>query len=291
MAIDGKGTILAFTRAEPPVIELNADGEFVRTWGKGLFDNPHHLRIDHEGNIWIADFQARLHIGEPEVHAGGQGTDVARHAAARARAGDAFNMPTDWPSRPSATSSSATATAIAASCTSRRTASSSRRSARRDRAGPIRVAARHRDGFQGHLFVADRTNSRIQLFDQDGKFLDQWDQFGGTAEPSILKDDTLYSVDTYKFKAVLIGSAKTGHVTSTFTNLSIARGWPSIPGRGRFTPARCGPTRSATWPRDRPCASWSDRPRRASASRAGPTPRHTARRHDSDAPASVAVGR
>ena len=31
---------------------------------------------------------------------------------------------------------------------------------------------------QGRLFVADRANSRIQIFDQDGTFLDQWKQFG-----------------------------------------------------------------------------------------------------------------
>jgi hypothetical protein len=30
----------------------------------------------------------------------------------------------------------------------------------------------------GRLFVADRVNNRIQLFDQDGKFLEEWKQFG-----------------------------------------------------------------------------------------------------------------
>src|SRR5262249_50000752 len=30
---------------------------------------------------------------------------------------------------------------------------------------------------QGRLFVADRGNMRIQIFDQEGKFLDEWRQF------------------------------------------------------------------------------------------------------------------
>ena len=30
---------------------------------------------------------------------------------------------------------------------------------------------------KGRLFVADRGNNRIQIFDQDGKFIDQWKQF------------------------------------------------------------------------------------------------------------------
>jgi hypothetical protein len=30
---------------------------------------------------------------------------------------------------------------------------------------------------KGRLFVADRANNRIQIFDQDGKFLEEWKQF------------------------------------------------------------------------------------------------------------------
>src|SRR5437763_772724 len=30
----------------------------------------------------------------------------------------------------------------------------------------------------GRLFVADRVNNRIQIFDQEGQFLDEWKQFG-----------------------------------------------------------------------------------------------------------------
>ena len=77
---------------------------------------------------------------------------------------------------------------------------------------------------RGRVFVADRSNNRIQIFDQDGTFLEQWDQFGGDSSLTIFPDDTLYAVDTYKFKAVFIGDAKTGTVTSKFTDLSIAEG-------------------------------------------------------------------
>ena len=34
---------------------------------------------------------------------------------------------------------------------------------------------------QGRLFVGDRGNRRLQIFDQDGTFLDQWTQFGRPA--------------------------------------------------------------------------------------------------------------
>jgi hypothetical protein len=57
MAIDTQGTILAFTRAEPPLIELNADGKVTRIWGDKMFVWPHGIRVDRDGNIWMTDGQ------------------------------------------------------------------------------------------------------------------------------------------------------------------------------------------------------------------------------------------
>ncbi len=31
---------------------------------------------------------------------------------------------------------------------------------------------------RGRLFVADRENNRVQIFDQEGNFIDAWTQFG-----------------------------------------------------------------------------------------------------------------
>lgn len=44
------------------------------------------------------------------------------------------------------------------------------------------------------------------------------------ANTTILPDDTLYAVDTYKFKAVFIGNARDGKVIAKYTDLSIAEG-------------------------------------------------------------------
>jgi len=73
---------------------------------------------------------------------------------------------------------------------------------------------------QGRLFVADRPNSRIQIFDQDGKFLMEWKQFGRPSGLAIDKNDILYVTDTQSTKdrtgfenGIYIGSAKDGKVT------------------------------------------------------------------------------
>ena len=48
----------------------------------------------------------------------------------------------------------------------------------------------------GRLFVADRSNSRVAIFDQDGKFIGAWKQFGRPSGIFIDKNDMLYVSDS-----------------------------------------------------------------------------------------------
>jgi sugar lactone lactonase YvrE len=65
---------------------------------------------------------------------------------------------------------------------------------------------------RGRLLVGDRSNRRIQIFDQDGTFLDQWTQFGSPSGIFITPDDTLYVVDYNDRMALFVGSAKDGSI-------------------------------------------------------------------------------
>jgi sugar lactone lactonase YvrE len=77
---------------------------------------------------------------------------------------------------------------------------------------------------KGRLFVADRANNRIQILDQDGKFLDVWYQFSRPSGIFIDKKDVLYSADSESGginpahgmwkRGIRIGSAKDGKVTA-----------------------------------------------------------------------------
>jgi len=76
------------------------------------------------------------------------------------------------------------------------------------------------------VFVADRSNNRIQIFDQDGKFLDQWKQFSRPSGIFINSSDTMFVIDSetkhvpgYGYnpggsRGIRIGSAKDGSVTA-----------------------------------------------------------------------------
>ena len=48
---------------------------------------------------------------------------------------------------------------------------------------------------KGRLFVADRENNRIQIFDQNGTFLDEWKQFSRPTAIFIDNRDTIYVAD------------------------------------------------------------------------------------------------
>ena len=54
---------------------------------------------------------------------------------------------------------------------------------------------------QGRLFVADRSNNRVQIFDQNMKFVDEWRHFGRPSGVAILKDDTLIVADSESSQA------------------------------------------------------------------------------------------
>jgi sugar lactone lactonase YvrE len=75
---------------------------------------------------------------------------------------------------------------------------------------------------RGRLFVGDRSNSRIQIFDQDGNFLEEWKQFSRPSGIFITKDDTILVADSDSNTAtnpgwkrgIRIGSIKDGKVTA-----------------------------------------------------------------------------
>jgi hypothetical protein len=75
---------------------------------------------------------------------------------------------------------------------------------------------------RGRLFVADLQNFRVQMFDQEGTFLNQWRQFGMPGGIFIDVKDVLYVADSLSgperhpgwIRGIRIGSAKDGTVTS-----------------------------------------------------------------------------
>src|SRR3954453_7285496 len=54
-AVDSKDRICAFDSGAHPMIVLDRDGNFVTSWGEGLFHRAHGLHIDADDNLYCTD--------------------------------------------------------------------------------------------------------------------------------------------------------------------------------------------------------------------------------------------
>jgi hypothetical protein len=105
---------------------------------------------------------------------------------------------------------------------------------------------------QGRLFVADRGNMRIQILDQDGKYLAEWKQF---SRPSgvYIRNDLIYVADSESNgvaphpgwkRGIRIGRVKDGSVMTGFRTRSKCRE-RAQPRRGRGREGQCAAEKSA----------------------------------------------
>jgi N-acyl-D-amino-acid deacylase len=215
MTIDAAGRVFAFTRAEPPVIEFDASGRVLKTWGEKMFVWPHGIRVDRNGFLWVTDGRARDGIGQ-QVFKFARDGELMMTLGKKGVAGngpDTFNSPTDV-----AVAANGDIFVSDGHVNSRivkfaKDGTFIKAWGKRGE-GPGEFNVPHTIAFdsRGRLLVGDRANRRIQIFDQDGTFLDQWTQFGSPSGIFIAADDTLYVVDYNDKMALFVGSAKDGSI-------------------------------------------------------------------------------
>jgi DNA-binding beta-propeller fold protein YncE len=231
---DAHRNIWVFHRKDPPIVEFDASGKFVKSFGAGMFVQPHGLTIDHDGNIWVTDQSAKDGKGEQAIKFSPEGKVLMTlgRAGVAGSGPDMLNGPCD--------------VAIAANGdifvadghggdTNARVVKFSKdgkfiKAWGRKGSRPSEFDTLHRLAMdsEGRLFVADRGNNRIQIFDQDGNFIAQWHQFGRPSGIYISRDDTLYSIDSQSDektnpgvkRGIRIGSAKDGSVKWFIPDLS-----------------------------------------------------------------------
>ena len=67
VATDSKDRVYAFNRGEHPMIVFDADGNFLDAWGEGLFANAHGIYIGPDDRIYAADnFDHTVRIFSPD---------------------------------------------------------------------------------------------------------------------------------------------------------------------------------------------------------------------------------
>jgi len=215
MTIDEAGRIFSFNRAEPPIIEFDASGTVLKTWGEKMFVWPHGIRVDRNGFLWITDGRAGDGIGQQvfKYTREGQLVMTLGKKGVSGNGPDTFNSPTDVAVAPNGD------IFVSDGHVNSRIVKFSKDGTfikawgkRGDGPGEFNVPHTIFFDSRGRLLVGDRSNRRIQIFDQDGTFLDQWTQFGSPSGIFIAPDDTLYVVDYNDKMALFVGSAKDGSI-------------------------------------------------------------------------------
>ena len=240
VAVDSKGHVWVFDRcganscagsALDPILEFDAKGQFIKAFGKGLFNFPHGLFIDAKDHLWVADNRAGdgrgavvmafdpsgkllRTLGKPGVSAIGPDTFAEPNAVLVAPNGSVFVADGH-------TNGKDPARIVKFDAAGRFVKAWGVRGAA---AGQLEVPHALAMDSRGRLFVADRWNNRVVIFDQDVKFIDAWSQFGRPSGVFIDKNDVLYVADSesrepqgYGYhpgwkRGLRIGSAKTGRV-------------------------------------------------------------------------------
>ena len=220
-----------------PIMEFDAKGNFVKSFGAGLLQFAHGFTIDSKDHLWITD-------GVPPGAKDAKGGHVVLEFDTSGKLLRTMGkpgvpaMPPDGFTEPNAVLIAPDGT-IFVSQNHTNNYKGNPRVIKFDKngkfikqwgssgTGPGEFGMPHCLAMdsKGNLYVGDRDNNRIQIFNQDGKLLGQLTQFGRPSGIVIDKNDVMYVTDSESTnkdgyghnpgwqRGIRIGSVKDGVVT------------------------------------------------------------------------------
>lgn len=174
LALDSRGSVYVYHRGEPPVIVFDASGAFVTAWGQGHIVDAHGMFISADDRVFLVDRDA--HEVLVFTTEGKLLQSLGERHFPRFQA--PFNHPTGVAVAPDGeiyvTDGYGNATVHRFS-----TAGELIRTWGRPGSGPGEFSTPHSVWIDraNRVLVVDRENDRVQIFDRDGRYLDEWRNF------------------------------------------------------------------------------------------------------------------
>ena len=215
-----------------PIIKFDSEGNAVQSFGGGLFIWPHGLDIDSDGNVWVTDAVRQRNIPEGDARGHhvikfspeGEVLMVLGTPGEPGTGPDHFTSPADVVVADNG--DIFVADGHEPESNNRIVKYSSDGEYLMSWGGTGYAPAQFRGvhaiaiDLEGRVFVADRWNNRIQIFDQNGEHLASWTQFGRPSGIAFDDHGRIYVADSESDNVqnpgwemgIRIGDAATGWV-------------------------------------------------------------------------------
>ena len=276
-AIDRCGSNTCVGSHADPILHYDASGKLIGKMGADLFAFPHGIHVDGDGDVWVTDplpldgRGAGGNVGQQVTKLSPSG-EILMQLGTRLKAGkgeNEFSSPSDVVVGKNGDIFVADGHAEG----------TNERMMKFDKNGKfIKAWGKPGNGpcgagefsslhalaidSRGRLFIGDRDNNRIQLYDQDGNYLECWYQFSRPSGIYIDADDNLFVADSESRdgeaqgldlahpgwqRGIRIGSARDGSVkyfipdTAPSGGSSTAEGVAAIKGGAMVLGAEVGP--------------------------------------------------
>lgn len=215
------------------LLKFDLKGNVVKSFGGGMFIWPHGIDVDRDGNVWVTDA-----VAPARTPPGKRGHQVIKFSpdgkvlmtlgtpGTPGTGPKSFNAPSDVVVAENGDIFVADGHGL----------DGNNRVVKVSKNGEF-IKAWGKTGYapgefrtlhaiaidsRGRVFVGDRANNRIQIFDQDGKFLTMWTQFGRPSGISFDSKDQIYVADSESDDeqnpgwemGIRIGDARTGWISA-----------------------------------------------------------------------------
>ena len=215
----GGGAVDCETNAVDPVFKFDRNtGAVLANFGKGVMVTPHGIHVDRDGNVWVADFAGNKEGTKGhQVHKFSPRGEKLLSLGTAGKPGNAdgqFNQPNDVIVGPDGsifvadghdaqgmTTNAALEEGLKRGATSRISKFSPDGKFIKSwgkigiKHGEFRTPHSLAFDSKGRLWVADRGNHRIEIFDQDGTYLESRYMFSRVSG-IFIKGETVYAIDS-----------------------------------------------------------------------------------------------
>ena len=175
VAVDAQDNVYVFNRGTHPIIVFDSSGNVLRTWGEGTFTSPHGVTIGPDGSVFCVDngdHTVRKFTPDGKLLM----TLGTAHQAAVAMSGDPFNKPAhlavDHRNGDLYVADGYSNARVHKYSPDGRYLFSWGESGTNP--GQFNIVHNIVTDSEGWVYIADRENRRIQIYDPNGKYETQW---------------------------------------------------------------------------------------------------------------------